>query len=142
MKKAIFLFGIILLVFVAFGYYKAIPRISEQNNDQGPKIVVKPENWDFGEVKFGEVVEKEFLFRNEGNETLEISRVSTSCGCTKAKVDKEKLEPEEEGKLLVTYDTGAMSGFHAKGKQERIIYIKSNDLENPQVEIIIYADVQ
>jgi hypothetical protein len=43
---------------------------------------------------------------------------------------------------LVTYDTGAMSGAHAKGQQKRIIYIKSNDPINPQIEAMIYAYVR
>lgn len=140
MKKVIFLFGIILLVFVAFGYWQTVDK--GDRGDKGPKIVVEPKSWDFGEVEFGKVVEKEFLLKNEGSEILEISRVSTSCGCTKAKVDKEKLEPGEEEKLLVTYDAGAMGRTIIGKRIERFVYIRSNDFKNPQLEVIIYARVK
>lgn len=141
MRKLTFLIlGLIILGLVGYGYWQAADK--EDREDGGARIVVEPEKWDFGEIEFGKVVEKEFSLKNEGNEILEISRVSTSCGCTRAEVDKEKLEPGEEGKLLVTYDTGAMSGVHGKGRQERIVYLKTNDFNNPQMEVFIYALVK
>ncbi len=68
--------------------------------------------------------------------------MATSCACTSAKVTKEKIAPGKEADLNVTYDTGAMSGPHGKGSQERIIYIKSNDPINPQAEVTIKAYVR
>ena len=88
------------------------------------------------------VVEYIFKVKNTGNEALEIKKVATSCACTTAKIDKEKINPGKETNLLVVYNTGAMSGSHAKGEQERIIYVRSNDSVNPQVEVMIYADVK
>jgi len=43
---------------------------------------------------------------------------------------------------LVIYDSGAMSGFHALGKQERIIYLQTNDPKHPQIEVKIFAYVK
>lgn len=140
MKKAIFLFGIILLVFAAFGYWQTVDQ--GDKGDKGPKIVIEPEEWDFDEVEFGRVVEKEFSLKNEGNEILKISRVSTSCGCTKAEVNKKELEPGEEGKLLVTYDAGAMGRAIIGKGVERFVYLRSNDFKKPQLEIAIYARVK
>lgn len=140
--KVVLFFGIILLVFAAFGYSKAVPNSPGQNSGQGPRIVIEPESWDFGEVEFGKVVEKEFSLKNEGNEKLEINRVSTSCGCTKAEVDKKELEPDEEGRLLVTYDSGAMGKTIIGKRLERFVYLRSNDRNSPQVEVIIYARVK
>ena len=88
------------------------------------------------------MVEYTFKVKNIGQVLLEIKRVSTSCGCTSAEVSKEKIAPNEEADLLVIYDTGAMSGAHAKGEQERIIYVKSSDPINPQIEVMIYATVK
>ena len=138
MKKAIFLFGIILLVFVAFGYSQTVDQ--GDRGDEGPKIVIEPKSWDFGEVQRPAMVDQEFTVKNIGQETLEIRRVSTSCSCTTAKIDKEKIEPSETANLLVVYDSGAMK--HETGKIERIIYIKSNDPINPQLEVTIYASVK
>lgn len=143
-KLKIFLaFGVTAILFTVLGYFRAVPSsLLNQNNTQTAKIVLEPQVFDFGEVEFGKIVEQTFSVKNIGNKTLEIKRVSTSCACTKAKIDKERLEPEETANLLVSYDSGAM-GKQVKGKKiERFIYIKSSDLLNPQVEITIYARVK
>ena len=141
--KTIFLI-IFILAFASllvFGYFKAIPGIEDQT-EKRPEISITPEFFDFGEIEYGELAEYIFKIKNSGEEILEIRKVATSCACTTAKTTKEKIEPGEEVELLVTYDTGAMSGPHGKGEQERIIYVKSNDPVNPQAEVIIYANVK
>lgn len=140
-KNFIILFFLIILGMAIFGYFKAIPA-AENQTEARPKIEITPQFFDFKEVEYGQVVEHSFKVKNLGNEILEIKRVATSCACTTGKVVKEKLAPGEETELLVTYDTGAMSGPHGKGRQERIIYIKSNDTINPQVEVMIYAYIR
>lgn len=141
--KLIFIAGVITLTFFTLGYFKAMPNSpSNQNNSQGPKVTVEPNVFDFGEVEFGKVVEHAFEVKNIGDEALEIKRVSTSCGCTKAEIDKEKLESGESAELLVTYDSGAMGKMVLGKKIERFIYIKSNDSESPQTEVTIHARVK
>lgn len=142
-SKTLFLtISVLVIVGIAIsGYFKAIPGVENQGENL-PQIEITPKSFDFGEVEYGQVVEYSFLVKNLGDEILEIKRVATSCACTTAEIEKETLRPGEETKLLVIYDTGAMTGAHAKGEQERIIYVKSNDPVNPQVEAMIYADVQ
>jgi len=136
------IFGVILLILAlaAIGYQKAISGTLKEKN---PKIEISPLSFDFGEVPFGTIAKKTFQIKNSGDEILEINRVSTSCSCTTAKISKEKLNPGESTDLLVTYDTAAMgSGAHGTGQQERIIYIRSNDPINPQIETTIKAFVK
>ncbi len=141
--KLIFIAGFITLTLVILGYFQAMPSSpSSQNDNQGPKVTIKPNVFDFGEVAFGKVVEHVFEVENTGDEVLEIKRVSTSCGCTKAKIDKEKLEVGETAELLVTYDSGAMGKMVLGKKIERFIYLKSNDSENSQAEVTIHAKVK
>lgn len=124
------------------GYFKAVPGAKDQTGSR-PQIEITPKSFDFGEVEFGKIAEYVFKVKNLGSEILEIKRVATSCACTSAKVNKEKISPGQEAELLVSYDTAAMgSSSHGKGEQERIIYIKSNDPVNPQTEVMIYADVK
>lgn len=140
-KKLPYLF-LIFLVFAGLGIYGYFKATSGGNAVSGPRIKIEPKNFDFGHVSYGETVETSFVVRNEGQAVLEIRRVGTSCSCTTAKVDKEKIDPGESVRLSVVYDSGAMGEFHGKGKQERIIYVRSNDPENPQTEVMIFADVQ
>lgn len=131
---------LIILGLAVYGYFKAVPGTDDRVGGY-PQIEITPKVFDFGEINFGDVVNYDFKVKNSGDEILEIKRVATSCPCATAKIAKEKIEPREEVELLVTYDSGAM-GLHGKGKQERIIYVKSNDPVNPQVEVVIYANVK
>ncbi len=135
----IFVLGLAAVVF--YGYSKAIPPAG--NNQNAPKIEISPASYDFKEVEFGKIVNYTFKIKNSGQEVLEIKRVATSCGCTTAKVLNTSINPGEETDLLVTYDTAAMgSGPHGTGNQERIIYVKSNDPNNPQINATISAYVK
>lgn len=131
----------IVLGLAIYGYFRAMPSGKNLTGEQ-PQIEITPKFFDFGEVKYGKAVEYSFKVKNLGTEILEIKRVATSCACTTAKIAKEIIEPGEEAALKVVYNTGLMSGSHAKGKQERIIYLKSNDPENPQAEVKIQAVVK
>ncbi len=144
MKSKTLFFVIFALVFtglVIYGYFKAIPGIEEQGEDK-PEISISPDFFDFGEIEYGKIAKYTFKLKNSGNEVLEITKVATSCACTSAEVEKKTINPDEEINLFVEYNTGLMSGSHAKGEQERIIYVKSNDPINPQIEVIIKAYVR
>ena len=133
--------GFIILGLAGYGYFKSIPG-ADEGNENLPKIEITPKNFNFGEANYGEILEHNFKIKNLGKEILEIKRVATSCACTSAKAVLEKIQPGQETNLTVTYDTAAMSGSHGRGKQERIIYVKSSDPINPQAEVIIYANVK
>ena len=140
MKKAIvilFLIGALGLI----GFFQAAPISPEGFS---PRIEISPQSFNFGQVKYGEVLATEFLVENRGQAVLEIKKVATSCSCTTAQINNEKteLQPGEKAVVKVRYDTGAMGQFHGKGEQERIIYIRSNDPLNPQREVTIFADVE
>jgi len=141
LKYSLIIFVIIFIAFAIYGYLNAIPGI-EDSAEEYPKIEAAPESFDFGEIDYGQIAEHTFKIKNSGNEVLEIKRIATSCACTSAEIEKEILNPGEETNLFVKYDTGLMTGAHAKGNQERIIYIKSNDPINPQIEITIKAYVK
>ncbi len=140
--KIKFTIGLILviLVFAIYGYFSAVPGV-EDNIDKS-QIEITPQLFDFGQIEYGQVAEYVFKVKNLGSQVLEINKVATSCGCTTAQVSQEKINPQEEAELKVVYNTGVMTGAHAKGDQERIIYVKSNDPINPQIEVTISAYVK
>ena len=143
-QKNIFIIFIILAVFglAIIGYFRAVPGVENQT-DKRPRIEITPKSFDFNEIEYGSIAEHAFKIKNTGNKTLEIKKIATSCACTSAEVEKKSLQPDEETNIDVAYNTGLMGDSpHAKGKQERIIYIKTNDPISPQVEITIYAYVK
>ena len=143
-KTIISIFIILVIIgLAAAGYLKAVPSAEDQTGNQ-PRIKITPELYDFGEIEYGQVVKYTFKVKNIGTEILEIKKTATSCGCTTANLKSKisNLKSGEEADLIVSYDTGAMSGSHAKGKQERIIYVKTNDPIRPQAEVVIRALVK
>ena len=54
-----------------------------------------PYTWDFGQIKEGEILEHNFILKNETQKILNIKNVTTSCGCTISKVKKETLSSGE-----------------------------------------------
>ncbi|MBE0711895.1 MAG: DUF1573 domain-containing protein, partial [Candidatus Aminicenantes bacterium] len=47
-----------------------------------PRAVFKETAHNFGKVKQGDVLNHEFVFKNDGSTPLVIDRVETTCGCT------------------------------------------------------------
>jgi hypothetical protein len=108
--------------------------------DSGKAVIeVTPSLKDLGDVD-KEGFNYTFTVRNTGNRPLEISKVSTSCGCTLARIDQNTLKPGENTGLHVTFNPKLMKE-EVKGKVSRLIFIKSNDPDNPELEIKITANV-
>lgn len=141
-KTKVLITGLVIFGIAVFGYLKATESVDVQNGNL-PKIEIAPKSFDFGEVEFGKIPQYIFKVKNSGEGILEIKTVATSCACTTAQISKEKINPNEEAELLVSYDTAAMGkSSHGTGRQERIIYVKSNDPINPLITVMIYAYVK
>jgi len=104
---------------------------------KGPKIKFKEESWDFGKLKQGKVLTHVFVFKNEGDETLKIKRVKTSCGCTAALLSDKDIAPGEKGEIKVTLDT---KGFG--GKNTKYIDVESNDPAQPHKRLTISVEIE
>ncbi|MDO8424582.1 MAG: DUF1573 domain-containing protein [bacterium] len=142
MKKIKFILALFFLIsgLAVIGYFKAIP--GADGGGDNPKIEMSPATFDFGDIQYGQIVEYDFTVKNTGKSVLEIKRVATSCSCTTAKISQETITPGETVNLRVRYDSGAMGLAHGKGRQERVIYIRSNDPVTPQTESMIFANVK
>jgi len=101
-----------------------------------PKIYFLETQFDFGVVKEGDVVSHTFKFVNKGKATLDINDIKTSCGCTAALVSNKKIEPGKNGTIKVDLDTK-----NRQGRMSRTITVSSNDPEEPNKVITIYAEV-
>ena len=59
-------------------------------------------------------VEAKFPFVNEGQTTVTIEAVKSSCGCTTAALDKMVYAPGEKGELRARFDIGQRRGLQSK----------------------------
>lgn len=104
-----------------------------------PQITVSPESYDFGDIPAAEPVSGHLTLRNAGDKPLQIESLSTSCGCTTAEVDKQTIPPGDAAYLTVTFDPQAHPGLY--GPLMRIVYVKSNDPQTPELEITVTVNV-
>jgi len=102
-----------------------------------PKIKFKETAWNFGKVKQGEALSHEFVFINEGDATLVIQKVSTSCGCTAALVSADKIPPGKEGRIEIKFDTRGYGG-----PVNKLVYVDSNDPGEPHRQLEVAADIE
>jgi ribosomal protein L30E len=102
-----------------------------------PKIKYKETSWDFGRVKQGELLSHEFIFSNEGDATLIIQKVTTTCGCTAALLSAEKVPPGREGKIEVKFDTRGYGG-----QVNKLLFVDSNDPNQARQQLQVTADIE
>ncbi len=84
----------------------------------------------------GPVVSHMFVISNTGDQTLTITRVVTSCGCTTAALTKSDLGPGESIGLPVSVNT---AGF--ADTVERTVTVQSNDPVNPSLVLHISVTI-
>lgn len=101
-----------------------------------PRIVIEPDTFDFGTVRAGRVVEKEFLVRNHGGADLVILSLVSSCGCTGALTDSSTVKPGGSTALRVRF-----TAPDAPGRLQKSVLVKSNDPARPAFEVKIEARI-
>ncbi len=103
-----------------------------------PRIMVEPATQDLGK-RPQEPIELIYTIHNEGGSPLQIQKISTSCGCTSATVDQDSIPPGESTLMRVTLDPTEDDLY---GNILRVIYIRSNDPDNPEVEVKFKVTIQ
>lgn len=135
-------FYTILFFFLILGLILSVNLKSSDifGNDRftgGPKISFAEKQKDFGKILQGDIIQYEFDFANDGDETLEIKNVQTSCGCTAATVgDKDEYKPGEKGKIRITFNSNGKVGII-----EKTVLVESNDKANDQIILTVRFDV-
>lgn len=109
--------------------------------EQQVSVQLWPEKHDLGTVIYGDVATTSFTLTNYTPLPLKITRVSTSCGCTKASVEKEKLGAYESTIVNVSFDPAVHKDDTDLGELTRTIYIETDNPNFPNLETIISANV-
>lgn len=77
--------------------------------------------YDFGTVKQGVMVKRTFRFANTGTDSLRITDVKTTCGCTVPEWPRQPVAPGGTGEIKVEFNTADKSG-----RQLRILRVVAN----------------
>jgi len=134
-KKNIIFFIIIVIIIVA-GFI-VISGNFLSKPERPPQISISEEEWDFGKVKPGTQSQHDFIITNKGTEDLFIERVWASCGCVQVSIFTTRILPGKSAELHTIFNTAGYVGM-----LEKIIYIKSNDPEEPEKKIKVKVDVE
>jgi hypothetical protein len=111
MKKTMILVAAFAIAVVALGQ-----EITASIKNLEPVKPAAVFNWaatsfDFGQIEKGIPVTHEFTFTNTGTETLIISSVQASCGCTVTEYTKDPIPAGEKGFVKATYNAAKPGVF-------------------------------
>ena len=93
-----------------------------------PEMTFEVEEYNFGTIKQGESVTREFSFTNTGKEALIISNAQGSCGCTVPQYPKEPIVSKGKNSIKVTFNSAGKMGM-----QDKTVTITSNAKNSPKV---------
>ncbi len=86
--------------------------------------------YDFGKIPQGKPVTHIFGVKNKGKDSLKISNVQASCGCTTPDWERSKVQaPDEKTKITVGYNAATEGSF------TKIITISYNGTQTKQITI-------
>lgn len=102
-----------------------------------PSVAVAPERVDLGEISADEVVSKEIVVENYGNDALLLRRVYTTDAGINIKVDKTKVKKGKSAKITVTIDPQAVKNEIINAR----INIISNDPHRPQAMVRVVGEI-
>lgn len=103
------------------------------------KIDLTTTEAEFGTVPNTDPITRVFEVRNTGDGVLDITGLSTSCGCTTVTVSKESLEPGDVADLTVIFDPTTHNG--ATGQFMRQVFIQSTDPGKPEAVLTFHVTV-
>lgn len=103
-----------------------------------PAVSIEPASQDLGE-RPQQPLELSYTVRNMGGSMLLIKKITTSCDCTKASVDRTEIPAGQAANLRVTLDPGEDNLY---GNVLRVVYLRSNDPQRPEVEAEFRVTIQ
>ena len=90
-------------------------------------LTFKDDTFNFGDIPKGTPATHEFTFKNTSKQTVLITGVKASCGCTAADYTKTPIKPGESGMVKATYNAANEGAF------TKTVTVTANDTETPKV---------
>lgn len=137
-KRSVIIVTLIVLTGLGLVFQSRLfSGISIFQDTQGAKMKFSAEEFDFGKIKEGDIVEHVFMFTNIGNDTLKIAQVRASCGCTAVLLSASHVPPQGSGEIKTTFKSKGRAG-----KQKKTLTVFSNDSESPAKKLTFRAEIE
>jgi hypothetical protein len=102
-----------------------------------PKFhVVGGNEFDFGDVLSFTPAKRILIIKNLGTETLTLSNIDASCGCTATLLSNDHIAPNDSSTLTITFNSKQFAG-----KVHKAVSIVTNDTTNRAIDIKFTANV-
>ncbi len=103
----------------------------------GPRLIFATNEFHFGQVVAGTLVDYTFIASNAGDQTLLIFSTSTSCPCTTVGDWDRAVEPGKTGKIPIQFDSSDFGSAVTK-----TVVVSSNDKLEPEQTLAIHGMVR
>ncbi len=94
--------------------------------------MVDEPHYNFGEQHTEQTIDHTFVIRNEGNATLEIRNIRSTCGCTVGEVSSRSIPPGGTSEI-----TGRYNLQGRRGTQRSVLTVETNDRDQPRTRLIM-----
>ncbi|NHB68214.1 DUF1573 domain-containing protein [Perlabentimonas gracilis] len=91
-----------------------LPEYIDDGREKHASMEFEADFIDLGTIKHGEVITYTFQFTNTGNVPLVVKDIIAGCGCTKTKLSKEVVKPNDNATLEVVFDSRGWYGTQFK----------------------------
>lgn len=113
--------GAFLMTFSGTAQTSVKTTSTEQKNMKPSEITWTEDSHNFGEIEKGTPVSHEFTFKNTTKQTILVTNVKASCGCTATNYTKTPIKPGETGAVTATYNARNPGNFN------KTITVTTND---------------
>lgn len=112
MKKLIIAFAFLSISFIARSQDAVVASVQKTVPAAEDNLGMKEQLYDFGRIPQGKPVTHVFEVENTGKDSLKISNVQASCGCTTPEWERNKVQAAgEKTKITVGYNAAAEGPF-------------------------------
>lgn len=124
------------VVYLSANINEDFSKLTPEQLLNAPAISIENENYDFGKIKLGEVVDYWFVIKNTGKSSLIIRKVKASCGCTAAQPEQTEIAPGQSTRIKASFNSAGRMG-----QQHKTITVITNDPKRSNITLSIKGEV-
>lgn len=109
----------------------SIPKHQINTNDLSNSSL-----YDFRTTKKGETLHATFTLKNKFDIPITFLKLSTSCKCVQAELNKTQLKPNKSAKVDIVFNTEGL-----KGLQKKVVTIETDNPKNKYLQFYIKAEI-
>lgn len=124
------------IVYLSANISEDFSKLTPEQLANAPMLSIDKEEFDFGRVLVGEVVDHYYVLKNEGKTKLVIRKVKASCGCTATQPEQMEIDPGQSTRIKASFNSAGRVG-----QQHKTITVITNDPKRSNITLTIKGEV-